>query len=59
MHAFLIDAGGELTLVDTLFEGDARLVLEAIDELGRCAERPEAHRDHARRTARISAVSPS
>ena len=31
VHAFLIDDGGELTLVDTLFEGDARLVLEAID----------------------------
>jgi len=35
VHAFLIDDGGELTLVDTLFEGDARLVLEAIRGLGR------------------------
>ena len=35
MHAFLLDTGGELTLVDTLFEGDARLVLAAIDALGR------------------------
>lgn len=35
VHAFLIDDGGELTLVDTLFEGDARLVLEAIHALGR------------------------
>jgi len=35
VHAFLIDDGGELSLVDTLFEGDARLVLEAIDGLGR------------------------
>jgi glyoxylase-like metal-dependent hydrolase (beta-lactamase superfamily II) len=35
VHAFLIDDGGELTLVDTLFEGDARLVLQAIDGLGR------------------------
>jgi glyoxylase-like metal-dependent hydrolase (beta-lactamase superfamily II) len=35
VHAFLIDAGGELTLVDTLFENDARLVLAAIDALGR------------------------
>ena len=26
VHAFLVDAGGELSLVDTLFEGDARLV---------------------------------
>ena len=35
VHAFLLDTGGELTLVDTLFEGDARLVLAAIDALGR------------------------
>ncbi len=35
VRAFLIDHGGELTLVDTLFEGDARLVLEAIHALGR------------------------
>jgi len=35
VHAFLVEAGGELTLVDTLFEGDARLVLSAIDALGR------------------------
>jgi glyoxylase-like metal-dependent hydrolase (beta-lactamase superfamily II) len=35
VHAFLLEAGGELTLVDTLFEGDARLVLAALQELGR------------------------
>jgi glyoxylase-like metal-dependent hydrolase (beta-lactamase superfamily II) len=36
VHAFLIeDGGGELTLVDTLFESDGRLVLEQIDRLGR------------------------
>jgi glyoxylase-like metal-dependent hydrolase (beta-lactamase superfamily II) len=35
VHAFLIDDGGELTLVDTLFEDDGRLVLQAIDRLGR------------------------
>jgi len=35
VHAFLIDHAGELTLVDTLFENDARLVLEAIRALGR------------------------
>jgi glyoxylase-like metal-dependent hydrolase (beta-lactamase superfamily II) len=35
VHAFLLDAGGELTLVDTLFEDDARLVLEALRRLGR------------------------
>ena len=52
VHAFLIDAGGELTLVDTLFEGDARLVLKAIDALGRAPSDlkriaiTHAHRSH-------------
>jgi glyoxylase-like metal-dependent hydrolase (beta-lactamase superfamily II) len=35
VHAFLIDDGGELSLVDTLFEDNARLVLDAIRGLGR------------------------
>jgi glyoxylase-like metal-dependent hydrolase (beta-lactamase superfamily II) len=35
VHAFLLDAGGELSLVDTLFEADARLVLDALARLGR------------------------
>ena len=35
VHAFLLETGEELTLVDTLFENDARLVLQAIDRLGR------------------------
>src|SRR4029077_14538589 len=35
VHAFLVDTGGELSLVDTLFENDAHLVLQAIHELGR------------------------
>ena len=33
--AFILDHGGELSLVDTLFESDARLVLEAIRGLGK------------------------
>jgi glyoxylase-like metal-dependent hydrolase (beta-lactamase superfamily II) len=35
VHAFLLEHGGELSLVDTLFEDDARLVLDAIRQLGR------------------------
>lgn len=35
VHAFLLETGGELLLVDTLFEGDAHLVLEALQRLGR------------------------
>ncbi|HTZ05785.1 MAG TPA: MBL fold metallo-hydrolase [Gaiellaceae bacterium] len=38
VHAFLIDDGGELSLVDTLFESDARLVLDAIRKLGRTTD---------------------
>ena len=37
-HAFLIDHAGELSLVDTLFETDARLVFDAIRKLGRSPE---------------------
>jgi glyoxylase-like metal-dependent hydrolase (beta-lactamase superfamily II) len=35
VRAFLLDDGGELTLVDTLFDGDAHIVLREIDRLGR------------------------
>jgi len=35
VHAFLIENGNELSLVDTLFENDAKLVLDAISALGR------------------------
>ena len=48
VHAFLVDTGGELSLVDTLFENDARLVLEAIHAARPHGDGPEAHRDHAR-----------
>ena len=35
VHAFLLEAGDEILLVDTLFEGDARLVLDAVRQHGR------------------------
>ncbi len=35
VHAFLLEDGTDLSLVDTLFEGDARLVLDAVQKLGR------------------------
>ncbi|MCP9484556.1 MAG: MBL fold metallo-hydrolase [Gaiellaceae bacterium MAG52_C11] len=35
VRAFLLEAGGELTLVDTLFQDDGAGVLEAIRKLGR------------------------
>jgi glyoxylase-like metal-dependent hydrolase (beta-lactamase superfamily II) len=52
VRAFLLEAGGELTLVDTLFEHDGRLVLEAIARLGRSPRDlkrialTHAHRSH-------------
>ena len=47
VHAFLIDDGGELSLVDTLFESDAGSCFEAIRSSAG-ARGPEADRDHAR-----------
>ena len=35
VHAFLVEAAGELSLVDTLFENAGRLVLDALRALGR------------------------
>ena len=52
VSAFLVEDGGELSLVDTLFESDARLVLEAIRGLGRSVTDlkriaiTHAHRSH-------------
>lgn len=52
VRAFLLDDGHELTLVDTLFETDARLVLDQIKAIGRRIEDlkriilTHAHRSH-------------
>ena len=52
VHAFLVEDGAKLTLVDTLFEEDARLVLEGIQGIGRSVTDLEhivlthAHRSH-------------
>jgi glyoxylase-like metal-dependent hydrolase (beta-lactamase superfamily II) len=52
VRAFLLEAGGELTLVDTLFESDGRGVLEAIRALGKSSRDlkrivlTHAHRSH-------------
>jgi glyoxylase-like metal-dependent hydrolase (beta-lactamase superfamily II) len=52
VRAFLLENGTELTLVDTLFDGDAGLVLEAIRSLGRTPSDlkrigiTHAHRSH-------------
>jgi glyoxylase-like metal-dependent hydrolase (beta-lactamase superfamily II) len=52
VRAFVIDAGGELTLVDTLFDSDAHDVLGAIERMGRSPRDlkhivlTHAHRSH-------------
>jgi glyoxylase-like metal-dependent hydrolase (beta-lactamase superfamily II) len=35
VHAFLLDDGAELTVIDTLYDTDARLVLDRIGSIGR------------------------
>ncbi len=35
VHAFLLDDGGDLTLIDTLHSSDARLILEEIKRIGK------------------------
>jgi hypothetical protein len=35
VHAFLLDNGTDLTLIDTLFDTDARQILERIESIGR------------------------
>lgn len=35
VHAFLVDTGDELMLIDTLFDTDARLILDLIKRIGR------------------------
>ncbi len=63
VHAFLIDDGGELSLVDTLFETDARLVLDAIRKLGRSPADlkriaiTHAHRSHVGGLAALKRAS--
>ena len=51
-HAFLLDRAGELTLIHTLFDGDARVILEQIRAIGRTVSDlkhivlTHAHRSH-------------
>jgi glyoxylase-like metal-dependent hydrolase (beta-lactamase superfamily II) len=63
VHAYLFEQGAELTLIDTLWDKDARLVLDCIRNLGR---RPadlkhivltHAHRSHLGGAARLRELS--
>jgi glyoxylase-like metal-dependent hydrolase (beta-lactamase superfamily II) len=63
VHAFLLETGGELSLVDTLFEGDARLVHDALRRLGRSVTDikriaiTHAHRSHLGGLAELKRAS--
>ena len=63
VHAFLAEADGELALVDTLWNADARVVLEAIHRLGRRPSQlrriaiTHGHRSHLGGAATLKRVS--
>jgi glyoxylase-like metal-dependent hydrolase (beta-lactamase superfamily II) len=63
VHAYLFDNGGELTLVDTLFDTDARLVLGVIEEIRRTPKDlkhillTHAHRSHLGGLAKLRELS--
>ena len=63
VRAFLLEAGGELTLVDTLFESDGSGVLAGIDRLGRSPRDlkhivlTHAHRSHLGGVAALKRAS--
>jgi glyoxylase-like metal-dependent hydrolase (beta-lactamase superfamily II) len=63
VHAFLFDHGGELTLVDTLFETDAHVVLDYLRRIGRSPTAlrhialTHAHRSHLGGLATLKRLS--
>ncbi len=62
-HAFLIDDGAGLTLIDTLFDADARVILDQIREIGRTPADlkhivlTHAHRSHLGGLATLKRLS--
>ncbi|HXF65017.1 MAG TPA: MBL fold metallo-hydrolase [Caldilineaceae bacterium] len=62
-HAFLIDDGAELTLIDTLFDADARIIVEQIQAIGRTLADlkhivlTHAHRSHLGGLATLKRLS--
>jgi glyoxylase-like metal-dependent hydrolase (beta-lactamase superfamily II) len=63
VHAFLLDDGNGLTLIDTLFDNDARVVISAIEQIGRQVSDLEniiathAHRSHIGGMATLKKLS--
>ncbi len=63
VHAFLLDTGDSLTLVDTLYDTDAHRVLDQIRKIGRTVEDlnrivlTHAHRSHIGGLAKLQQLS--
>jgi glyoxylase-like metal-dependent hydrolase (beta-lactamase superfamily II) len=63
VHAFLLDDGEGLTLVDTLYADDAQLILEQIERIGKTVSDlkriilSHAHRSHLGGLARLKRMS--
>jgi len=63
VHAFLLDNGTDLTLIDTLFDTDARQILERIESIGRTIEDlkhivlTHGHRSHLGGLATLARLS--
>jgi glyoxylase-like metal-dependent hydrolase (beta-lactamase superfamily II) len=63
VHAFLLDDGEDLTLIDTLFDTDARRILDRIETIGKKVEDlkhivlTHAHRSHLGGLATLKSLS--
>ncbi|HEY1407608.1 MAG TPA: MBL fold metallo-hydrolase, partial [Promineifilum sp.] len=63
VHAYLLDDGQGVTVVDTLFDADARLILEELARIGRSPTdvkhliQTHAHRSHLGGLARLKELS--
>src|SRR5712692_7696343 len=63
VHAFLVDEGEGLTLIDTLYSSDARYILEALTTIGKSVKDikrivlTHAHRAHLGGLAKLKELS--
>jgi glyoxylase-like metal-dependent hydrolase (beta-lactamase superfamily II) len=63
IHSYLLDDGKDLTLIDTLFDADGRVILDLIASIGRSVTdlkhivHTHAHRSHVGGTAELKRLS--